>query len=158
MLRHTRIGLSEAHRTTLTALLNEDLVMMTDLYLQTKLSHWNVIGPHFIAYHELFDDIADHVLEAIDTMAERVTALGGAVNTSVQTVAGTTQLSAWSGEHRQDPAVIARLADLIGQVGNAIRSGIDQAAELEDADTADLFTEVSRQLDKDLWFLEAHID
>ena len=41
--------------------------------------------------------------------------------------------------------------------GNAVREAIDQADEAGDADTADLFTEISRDLDKDLWFLQAHL-
>lgn len=41
--------------------------------------------------------------------------------------------------------------------GKLVRSAIDQSAELGDADTADVFTEVSRGIDKQLWFVEAHL-
>ncbi|MCY0906951.1 MAG: DNA starvation/stationary phase protection protein Dps [Sulfobacillus thermosulfidooxidans] len=158
MLRSTRIDLSAENRTALTALLNQELVLMTDLYLQTKLSHWNVQGPHFIAYHQLFDEIASHVLEAVDMIAERATTLGAAVDTCAQTISNTTTLAPWTASDRRDQVIIHRLADVIGDVANSMRRAIDEAAALGDADTADLFTEVSRQLDKDLWFVESHVN
>jgi starvation-inducible DNA-binding protein len=158
MLRHTSISINGENRIALTNLLNQQLILMTDLYLQTKLSHWNVTGPHFIAYHELFDDIASHVLDSIDVIAERATTLGASVNNSAQKIVEDTTLRDWSTEERHDRAMLNRLAGLVGQVANSMRAAIDQASQLGDADTADLFTEVSRQLDKDLWFLEAHMD
>ncbi len=158
MLRHTHININPESRIALTRLLNQQLVLMSDLYLQTKLSHWNVTGPHFVAYHELFDEIASHVMESIDVIAERATTLGTSVDNSAQKIVEDTTLDAWSNEDRRDRAMLNRLAGLVGQVANSIRTAIDQAAQLGDADTADLFTEVSRQLDKDLWFLEAHME
>jgi starvation-inducible DNA-binding protein len=51
---------------------------------------------------------------------------------------------------------VEAVADRLAAYGSAIRAGIDEATELEDQDTADLFTEVSRTIDKHLWFVEAH--
>ena len=138
-------------------LLNQRVGLFVDLYIQIKLAHWNIRGPHFIAYHELFDSIAGHVLESQDTMAERATTLGGTAGHTVQEIAQTTKLSPWPIAIRQDSQVIAMVADRLGYAANLIRDDIDTAANLGDADTADLFTEVSRQLDKDLWFVEAHL-
>jgi starvation-inducible DNA-binding protein len=49
------------------------------------------------------------------------------------------------------------LVERYGIHANAMRAAIDEADEAGDKDTADLFTEISRELDKDLWFLQAHL-
>ena len=76
-MHKTRIDLSEKTRRKVTDLLNARLADAIDLQAQAKHAHWNVKGPSFIALHELFDDIAENIEEHIDTLAERVTALGG---------------------------------------------------------------------------------
>lgn len=153
---HTSVNLAENVREELVTLLNRRVGLFTDLYVQTKLAHWNVRGPHFIAYHELFDSIAGHLLEAQDSMAERAAALGGQAGMTVQAVAEESGLGQWPIETRQDSAVIRLVGDRLARAAGQIRADIDTAANLGDADTADLFTEVSRQLDQDLWFVEAH--
>ncbi len=156
-LNKTAINLDTSAREQLVALLNQRVGLFTDLYVQTKLAHWNVRGPHFIAYHELFDSIAAHLLTAQDSMAERAATLGGSAGMTVQDIAKDTTLAAWPIKTRQDHDVIRILEERLGQAGNYIREDIDTAAKLGDADTADLFTEVSRELDHDLWFVEAHL-
>jgi len=64
-------------RTKVIDLLNARLADAIDLGAQTKHAHWNVKGPNFIALHELFDKVAEHVEDYVDTIAERVTSLGG---------------------------------------------------------------------------------
>ncbi len=155
-LHHTSVNLPENVREELVRLLNRRVGLFTDLYVQTKLAHWNVRGPHFIAYHELFDSIASHLLVAQDSMAERAAALGGQAGMTVQAVAEESGLGQWPIETRQDSVVIHLVGDRLARAAGQIRRDIDTAANLGDADTADLFTEVSRQLDQDLWFVEAH--
>lgn len=152
----TRIALDPPVREQLVALLNAQVALLTDLWYQTKLAHWNVRGPHFHAYHELFDAVADHVAESLDDVAERAVTLGGVAGTSLRAAAAASGLPEWETAERQDHVVLRRLADRLGTAANQVRQAIDHAARLGDADTADLFTEVSRRLDKDLWFLEAH--
>lgn len=156
-LNKTAINLDTSAREQLVALLNQRVGLFTDLYVQTKLAHWNVRGPHFIAYHELFDSIAAHLLEAQDSMAERAATLGGSAGRTVQEIANETPLAPWAMGTRQDRDVIRVLEERLGQVSNYVREDIDTATKLGDADTADLFTEVSRELDHDLWFVEAHL-
>ncbi len=155
-LYQTSVNLAENVREELVFLLNRRVGLFTDLYVQTKLAHWNVRGPHFIAYHELFDSIADHTLEAQDSMAERAATLGGQAGITIQAAAEQSGLSPWPLDTRQDTAVIRLLGERLHHAADQIRADIDTAANLGDADTADLFTEVSRQLDKDLWLVEAH--
>lgn len=117
------------------------------------MAYCNVGGPHFIAYHELFDSIADHLLEDQDLMAERAAMLGAVSGQMVEEVSGSPLLPGWPKAVRADRQVIPLLGERIAQAANLIRADIDTAANLGDADTADLFTEVPRQPDKDLWFV-----
>jgi starvation-inducible DNA-binding protein len=156
-LNPTRIEISETDRAYVSDRLNHLAITLTDLYVQTKLAHWNVRGPHFIAYHELFDDIADHVQEALDSVAERAVTLGSTGGRPIDQVAKNSPLPAWPMDQRQDVSVIRLLSERLGVAANLTRQAIAETAE-RDAGSSDLCTEVSRQLDQDLWFLEAHLE
>lgn len=147
---------SEQGRKELMELLNKHVTNLTDLFIQTKLAHWNVRGPRFIAYHEFFDDLAGRLPESIDMLAEQVGTLGGTAGKPIQFMAQETSVPAWRLEDSKDIVVIEALTERWAIVANSLREAID-VAEGIDANTADLFTEVSRQLDKDLWFLESHL-
>src|SRR5262245_23889807 len=153
----TMIDIGQGSRPPLTRLLNQRLADMIDLFNQTKYAHWNVKGPEFMQLHELFDDIAERVEGACDLLAERVVTLGGvAEGTTRQSAASSTigeyDLGAVDGlDH------IRALAGQVAKLATSTRSAIQQSAELGDPTTSDLFTEISRSLDKDLWFLEAHL-
>lgn len=142
-------------RRTMTALLNRQLADAIDLGLQLKHAHWNVKGPQFIALHELFDKIAEQVAEYADSLAERAVQLGGMAQGTLQAIAPTTRLPAYPGTVLMGDAHLAALANALGSFGASSRRAIGEAAD--DADTADLFTEVSRGTDKLLWLLEAHL-
>jgi starvation-inducible DNA-binding protein len=138
------------------ALLNARLADAVDLYSQLKQAHWNVKGPTFIALHELFDKLAEEVEDAVDTIAERSVQLGG-------TAMGTARLAAEHSSLMEYPHDITSGADHVAAVsgalaafGAAVRAAIDAASEAGDMDTADLFTQVSREADKQLWFVESH--
>lgn len=155
-LKGTRIYLSETDRESVVMLLNRHVTDLTDLFVQTKLAHWNVRGPHFTAYHQLFDELAGHLDELIDAVAERAATLGGSAGAPVQSIAAQTSLPAWSMDVRAGRSVLEALAERWGIAANGVREAISATAG-QDPDTSDLFTEVSRQLDKDLWFLESHL-
>ncbi|ADG06788.1 DNA starvation/stationary phase protection protein Dps [Kyrpidia tusciae] len=155
-LQSTKISLPENVRRDMVELLNRHVVLLTDLSIQTKLAHWNVRGPHFIAYHELFDELGGRLMEITDMVAERAVTLGGTAGVPVQEVSKRTTLPAWPVEQRRDAEVIRLLAERWAVVANSVREAISASAET-DPDTSDLFTEVSRQLDKDLWFIESHL-
>ncbi len=153
----TRIDLGRQARLSLARLLNQRLADMIDLFNQTKHAHWNVKGPEFMQLHELFDGVAERVEEGCDLLAERVVTLGvAAEGTTRQSAAASTigeyDLAAVDGlDH------VRALAGQVAKLAASIRGAIQQSAELGDPTTADLFTEISRSLDKDLWFLEAHL-
>lgn len=153
----TRIDLDASVRETLVPLLNLTLAATLDLKTQTKQAHWNVKGPDFYQLHELFDEMASELEEYVDMVAERVTALGG-------TALGTARVSAENSILDEYPlgAIdgvehIEALADRYAAYAKHLRQSIDASEDAGDADTADLYTEVSRTIDKRLWFLEAHL-
>jgi starvation-inducible DNA-binding protein len=153
----TRNNLPANTRTKVIELLNARLADAIDLGTQTKHAHWNVKGPNFIALHELFDEVAEHVEDQIDTIAERVTALGGRAHGTLATVARATSLKPYPDDISEGLAHVDALSAVLADFGAKVRAGIDAADQLGDADTADLFTGISRETDKDLWFLEAHL-
>lgn len=144
-------------REQMNALLNQHLADTFDLYSQTKQAHWNVKGMHFIQLHELFDKLADEVLDFIDTIAERVTALGGTALGTARMSAASSRLTEYPDNLVEGSAVVSYLVSTYAAQAASTREAIDAADKAGDKDTADLFTEVSRGLDKALWFLEAHL-
>ena len=153
----TKNDISEATRVKVIELLNVRLADCIDLQTQTKQAHWNVKGPNFIALHELFDKINEEVEDYVDDVAERAVQLGGVAEDTVRMVAKRTSLAEYPGNTREGRSHVEALSSALAAFGTAARKGIDQANELGDLDTADLFTEVSRGIDKWLWFVEAHL-
>ena len=152
----TRNDLPADSRSRVIDLLNQNLADLTDLYTQTKHAHWNVKGPTFYQTHLLLDELAEKVEGFADEVAERATALGGVAHGGAKHVAAHSRLPEFPRDVFGDQAVIAAAADRYAAVAKNLRSAIDEANTHGDADTADLFTEVSREIDKALWFLEAH--
>ena len=150
-------GLKDNAVKTSVAQLNARLADMLALKLALKQAHWNVKGPGFIAVHELLDAVAGRSEEQTDTMAERIQALGGVALGTAEVVAAGATVKAYPtdlvSEKDHIEAICARIADL----GGKVREAIAQVTDAGDDGTADIFVGVSRQLDKDMWFLESHL-
>jgi starvation-inducible DNA-binding protein len=147
----TRNDLPQQLRSKLEKLLNARLADGLDLEAATKQAHWNVKGPNFIALHELFDEVHTNIEAHVDTIAERITALGGTAHGTVQAAARSSSLVPYPEDLAEG---IAHLADF----GKKNRAAVSESEDLGDADTADLFTGISRDVDKYLWLLEAHLN
>jgi starvation-inducible DNA-binding protein len=145
-----------AGRTELNRLMNLRLASAIDLQLQMKQAHWNVKGPSFIGLHELFDKIDEAVEEYVDMIAERIVQLGGIAEGTVRVAASRSQLDEYPLTLSDGMAHVNAVATALSTFGKEARATIDEADGLDDSDTADLFTEVSRGIDKWLWFVEAH--
>jgi starvation-inducible DNA-binding protein len=153
----THIDIPLDKREPIVELINQQLVDTLDLYTQTKQAHWNVKGPNFIALHELFDKLAEESEDYIDDLAERVTALGGVALGTAREVAKKSRLPEIALGGLPGVEAVKALVERYAHVGASTRKAIEASSTLGDADTSDLFTGISRGLDKSLWFLEAHL-
>jgi starvation-inducible DNA-binding protein len=136
--------------------MNQRLADAVDLQMQMKQAHWNVKGPNFIGLHELFDKVDEGVESYVDKIAERIVQLGGIAQGTVRTSAARTRLAEYPLEIGDGAAHVEAVARALSTFGHEARTTIDEANALEDAGTADLFTEISRGVDQWLWFVEAH--
>ncbi len=152
----TENDISQNRRVEISALLNQRLADAVDLQTQMKQAHWNVKGPHFIGLHELFDKIDEAVEAYVDLIAERIVQLGGIAEGTARIAAGRSRLEEYPLAIAGGSAHVEAVSKALSTFGHEARNSIDQADELGDADTSDLFTEVSRGIDKWLWFVEAH--
>lgn len=150
-------GISDNTAKEMIGLLNDNLAPVTDLGLAVKQAHWNIKGPNFIGIHLLLDEVAARLHEIGDTIAERAVILGGIARGTTQVVNEATTLDPYPVEETDITAHLEALTDRFKAVGEQLRKAIDAAGEAGDEDTADLFTEVSRIVDKDAWFIGANI-
>lgn len=153
----TRIDLPEDIRAKVIEILNQTLAATLDLKTQTKQAHWNVKGMDFYQLHLLFDEMAGELEEYTDLVAERVTALAGTAMGTARIAATESILPEYALDAVSGVEHITALADRYGLYAKHLREAIDTTDGLGDADTADLYTEISRAIDKRLWFLEAHL-
>ncbi len=152
----TENDISMKRRSEMNALMNQRLADAVDLQMQMKQAHWNVKGPSFIGLHELFDKVYAGVDSYVDLIAERIVQLGGVAEGTVRMAAARTRLTEYPLAIADGLAHVEAVARSLSAFGHEVRITIDEADDLDDADTADLFTEVSRGIDKWLWFVEAH--
>jgi len=153
----TKIDLPAEERESLVDMLNQSLADASDLKSQAKQAHWNVKGMQFIALHELFDKVAAAADAHTDLIAERITTLGGTACGTVRQAAQKSSLSEYPLEISDGTSHVDALSAALADFGKKVRKNIDEAAGFGDQDTADIFTEISRETDKNLWFVEAHI-
>lgn len=152
----TKNDLPLNERIEMNRLMNLRLASAIDLQLQMKQAHWNVKGPSFIGLHELFDKIDEAVEGYVDMIAERIVQLGGIAEGTVRVASSRSRLVEYPLTISGGMAHVDAVATALSTFGKEARVTISEAEKLNDADSADLFTEVSRGIDKWLWFVEAH--
>jgi starvation-inducible DNA-binding protein len=155
-MHRTKNSLPEKVRTQIISVLQDRLAEAVDLVTHAKQAHWNVKGPSFIALHELFDKVYENAGEHVDLIAERIMQLGGTAEGTARAAVKRSQLPEYPLTIAAGKEHVEALSRSLAYFGETIRRGIDQAGEIGDQDTADIFTEISRSVDKDLWFVEAH--
>lgn len=153
----TNVEMDVAVRGEMVGLLNQQLADTLDLYSQVKQAHWNVKGMNFYALHLLFDTIAEAVEDMVDTIAERVTALGADAQGTVRMSAANSTLPEFPGDLSGGEAFVQALVERVGAYANSSRKAASNALEAGDEATGDLFVEITRETDKFLYFLEAHL-
>jgi len=152
----TKNDLNEKTRTQMVDLLQKRLADAIDLMLQAKQAHWNVKGPHFMSLHELFDKVFETTEGHVDMLAERMMQLGGKAQGTVRTAAKQSMLAEYPLNITDGKDHVEALSSALASFGKGTRAAIDLATECKDAGTADLFTEISRENDQNLWFVESH--
>jgi len=156
-MQPTRNTLPETIRAQSIELLNKHLAAAIDLHAQIKQAHWNVRGPAFIAIHELFDKVSVEVENYSDLIAERARGLGGTAHGTIQVAAERSYLVRYPLGIADEQQHVFAVSGALAAFGQAIQEAIGQAAGFGDANTGDLFTEISRGIDQQLWFVESHI-
>ena len=152
----TRIDIPEDTRGRVIELLNARLADTFDLYSQLKQAHWNVKGSDFYQLHLLYDQVAEDVFPYVDEIAERATQLGGLALGTARMAASASSLEEYPLDAVDGPETVTAVAERLAAYAAAVRSAIETSADLGDQSTSDLFTEISRTVDKYLWFVEAH--
>jgi starvation-inducible DNA-binding protein len=144
-------ALPEDLQTKLIEILNRRLADAIDLQLQSRQAYWNAKGPSFLSLRELFEKVTQEVEAYTNLIAERIVQLGGKAEGTAQVVA---DRSALGGYGLANAGHSESLATALADFGRHTRYASAQAVELMDADTAALFTEIARGIDKWLWFVE----
>ncbi len=156
-MNFTHNTLDQIIRTQSVELLNKHLAAAIDLHAQVKQAHWNVRGPGFIALHLLFDRLSEQVEAYSDQLAERARALGGEAGGTLQRALALSFLIPY--EHGLGDGQLHgfALAGSLAAFGESARAAIVHATDMGDAGTADLFTEISRDIDQQLWLVESNL-
>ena len=156
-LRHrTRNSVPQKVRVEVADLLQAHLAQAIDLMMNAKQAHWNIKGPSFIALHELFDKISEDAEEYVDLIAERIVQYGGTAEGTIRVTAKRSALPEYPIQASTEKEHISALSHSLASFGETVRQAISRCDELGDKATADLYTEVSRAVDKYLWMVEAH--
>jgi len=149
-------GLEDNTRESMIQLLNERLADCIELTLAVKQAHWNIKGTSFVGIHELLDDVAERLRDHSDGMAERAVILGGLARGTLQDAQSASTIADYPSGAQHQSIHVDALKERFMDFGYKLRGAMEEAGEAGDEDTADLFTEVSRAIDKDAWFIGAH--
>lgn len=150
--------LPEAARSQIADALSGTLADGLDLHSQIKVAHWNVKGPHFAAFHPLFEGFATALATVNDEVAERAVTLGARVAGTARTVARASRLTELPAEVVRDLELAGQLAERIDQYLDGARAARGVAEKAGDQDTQDLLTGIVEQFEKNGWFLRASLE
>lgn len=137
-------------------LLNSRLADVMDLYSHAKHAHWNVRGARFLSLHELFDKVASMAEHQADEIAERSAQLGAEVLGTLRAGAEASSLEEYPLNVAAGDEHVEAMASSLAAFGKNVREAIDTAGKAGDMDTSDMFVDISRAVDKMLWFVESH--
>ncbi len=153
----SRNNLPEATREKVSQLLNEQVASAIHLQLLAKQAHWNVRGSNFRSLHKLFDDVFSAATVWADSLAERTAQLGWTVDSTLEFIGARTNLPPVAAELSDGQGLVDGLVKALSTFGANARKCIEQTEEEGDMATSDLFTEICRGVDENLWMVEAHL-
>lgn len=145
-----------SERTAVVETLDRHVAAATDLASQLKQAHWAIVGPNFIALHELFDQEVALIRGFIDEYAERMRALGGVPCGTVRAAARVSELPEFPEGELHEREVVSALIERFKRYSEMLTSAREEAAAAGDATTEDLYIGAQREVDRHTWFLWAH--
>jgi starvation-inducible DNA-binding protein len=152
------IGISDANIKKVCTLLNTILADANVFYIKLRKFHWNIKGPDFVEFHELFEEQYNAVAEAIDEVAERITTLGGVAIGTTQEFAKYSQLKEAAGKIPAEMQMLKELVTDHETIIRSLREAIDKCDEdYKDMGSADLLTDLIRDHEKQAWKLRQYI-
>jgi starvation-inducible DNA-binding protein len=156
-LHPIRIAIPREIRAYLVALLNQTLACTVDLRSHVIQARWNVKGTDVVPLHVLFVAMATELDAYADLVAERIAVLGGMTQGTARMVATQSTLPEYSSDLVEGKAHVLALAERVASYATALRADIAHATDVEDAGSAAAYTDISRGVEKRLWFLEAYL-
>ncbi len=154
-----KIGLKDADRAAVIAILNRALADEVVLYVKTRNCHWNVVGSDFGELHKLFEDQYDKIEDFMDDTAERARALGGRALGTLADYLKTTRLKEAPGKYPKAQAMLAALLADHEAIVRAFRQDLQACQDKHgDAGTADFLTGLMEEHEKMAWMLRSYLE
>lgn len=154
----THVDIAPDVRAAMCEELNITMGTAIDLYTQVKQAHWNIKGPWFVSRHLLFDDLASHLRAWSDELAERISTLGGYAYGTARCAADKSMLSEYNLDAVDGKTHLQALVAAYGAFTKRVRAQIADLPEPRDVATEDILIEMLRGAEKDMWFVESHLN
>ncbi len=153
-----RVALPDETKAQVCEIMNVKLAAALDTYTQAKYAHWNVKGMNFYQLHLVFDATAKVIFKHIDSIAERITQLGGTANGTARMAAANSPIAPYNVEALSGPQHVEALANTVGAYCKELREASDKIDDLKDEPTADFFKQLVVDAEEELYFLESHLE
>ena len=157
VLPPTRNGMPPEIRMDVISMLNQTLACTVDLRSQVRQACWNIKGKDFSLLHPIFATMLKELQTYTDMVAERITVLGGTVMGTVRMAAMQSKLPEYPDAVMEGDGHLLALVERFGHYAGTLRDDITLAADIEDAGSAAIYTDISREVDRQLWILETHL-
>lgn len=142
--------------TQLSNTMNKQVANFSVLYMKLHHYHWYVKGENFFTLHVKFEELYNEAALHVDTIAERMLALGAAPASTLEETLKLASIEEATGDETAND-MVQTLVDDVNTICGELSEGITMAEDQEDEPTADLFTEIRASLEKHGWMLRAYL-
>lgn len=156
-MKKINTGIPQKNSLAIAKRLNSLLASNYQLYTKTLKFHWNVEGPFFGPLHSLFKNNYEQLFTMIDTIAERVRALGATTIGTLSEFGKQGSLKEEPGGNPKDQRMIALLLEGHEEVIKQMRKDIDYSAKMNDQGTNNMLCDIIELQEKMSWMLRAHL-
>ena len=156
-IKYTVPGMTNENSVKVIDLLQSRLHAYNDLQLTLKHVHWNVVGPHFIAVHEMIDPQVEAVREMADESAERIATLGGSPKGTPGSIVAERTWDDYSIGRATTQEHLGALDVVYRGVIGETRSAVEEVGELDPV-TEDVLIGQLNKLELFHWFIRAHLE